>query len=501
MATPKRHVDEEMDTTPKRRRFDVALENDIANVPDILLVMVLAHLDVADLLNCRVVCKRLLRLVADRDVWRHRILCNGYKANANALLHLAPCLKELFILGDTLSLTTTKCAVEELHLHISFAANELHQPVVTSAELALVVRVQEALGRLKRLHLRCSRQLADGDVLLRTLAANSDLESLELLGLAPFANQPVLQGPTRSSLKRFQCILTQNSESFVTTVLAGHAATLETIDLGVPSHKYRAYTGGAFDTTTARLLGAMPNLQELRCGLVPGLESLAASETLKALRLIVHTFERRAIEGAAETLRGASQLRTVSLDYSFTNGNEDRASEVGVKLIDALGSSRRRSQVEWLSLNAPPQVWPLLRALPSLAALRVLSVHMSLDDEVLLPRITPDTAPGLRVLVLHSNTEDSNLLAECTHQWMHKERVTAAVLRNPSLHVLAWESFQCGDEDCVACTQGCHQEEVVWGQTLGLTSHDLEECPSPEHHDDEPGGWKCSWVLIRENPA
>ncbi|XP_052132006.1 uncharacterized protein LOC127751860, partial [Frankliniella occidentalis] len=196
----------------------------LAKLPDDVIVMVLQYLPVEYVLACRLVCKRLCDLAFHWDVWRHRSLKDD-DYYAGAVLHLAPCLDTLTVTGlvPTLAVTTTSCAVASLELLLDYAS------ATTAVEYALALRNQESLGRLRKLYLDGLEYYSTPgkDVLVRTVAKCSNLESLEVNGDLPLVSHPVVNGPPKPSLTNFRCAVNENSASFVNTILAAHAATLE----------------------------------------------------------------------------------------------------------------------------------------------------------------------------------------------------------------------------------------------------------------------------------
>ncbi|XP_026273182.1 uncharacterized protein LOC113202944 [Frankliniella occidentalis] len=461
----------------------------LEQLPEDVLLMVMGFVSVEDVLACRLVCKALCGLALHPDVWRHRSLKDD-EPHALAVLHLAPCLDELAVSGlvPTLAVTTTRCAAASLYL--------LSEPGVafSIAEYALAVRNQESLGRLRRLELRCSidKNTTPNDVLMRTVASCSGLEWIEIGGDIPDSIcHPVVHGPPRPSLKYFHCPVTSaNAATFVNTILAGHAATLETVNIESSSHLDL--------TATADLLAAMPRLRSLRCDAWSvGLEAVAACKTLIDVSISMSK-DLDELGRVARFVRRAKQLRWFYVEYFDFEGG--LPAEYCTMLVDALAPGR--SQLEQLSLDGFKDVRPLLRALPMLPALRHLDLCADPDDE-LLRSITPVTAPALRLL------EIGIPLGQCPHAWMHGDAVKATLAENPSLHIQLWcrpLSFKCDPQDCRTCVIGCHRE-VKWGEVgkIGLYSHDPDMCPSPRDHTaDDTSDWQrafdrstdveCLWI-------
>ncbi|XP_026271589.1 uncharacterized protein LOC113201849 [Frankliniella occidentalis] len=462
-------------------------------LPDDVLVTLMQHLDVDSLLACRLVCRRLCGLALHGDAWRHRWLWTDFEPRARAVLRLAPCLRGVSVCGHILPLIATRCSVAHLLLTVNVSDQgdgAEARLALAATQFALVVRNQEALGRLRGVTLSCLYPMFGAEALIMTLAATSGLESLRVVGIVPYHWSLIEQGPRRPTLEHFECELTTGTESFVNTVLAGHGDTLEVVDLGAHSRDGVEGYLGQTSETTLRLLGGMGRLRELTCQLLPGLEVVAACPTLENLRLNVYSFEPHAIEGACELLRRAHHLRSVCLDYYYDD-SQDRPPEVGAKLIEALGCcSSGRSLVTQLAISALPLLQPLLGALPSLPALHDLWLSaplLTLNGE-LAQGITPSTAPALRLLALRPYET-----LECVHDWLHTDTPKTVLTANPQLHILVRELHECGI--CEACELGCHRN-VRWGvsKEVGLFVHDLGKCTSPEVHIvDHP--WR-SWIQV-----
>ncbi|XP_026285045.1 uncharacterized protein LOC113211025 [Frankliniella occidentalis] len=453
-------------------------------LPADVLVAVMQFLPVKDVLACRLVCKELADLALCGDVWRHRQLA-GDHSRASAVLRLAPRLDEVFVHRRTLlAMTTTKCAVSKLTLLADLswfycsARHDARFPLYAEA-----VRNQEALGRLRQLTLRSDMRLMNqkkikADVLVSALATCSGLKKLTIDTVELQTDKPVTAGPIRPSLEFFRCRATDdNSVSFVNTMLAGHGATLEEVDIISSGPLWFKKPVDWADASPAHLLAAMPNLRTLRCDMtMPGLEAVAACTTLRALWLGACESEWgdgvAAIEGASELLRRADQLREVGLDRRCEAFS--LSPDVGRTLLEALASSGK-SQVERLSLVAFLDVRPLLSALPSLPALRTLAV-VNTDFLEELMEFPPEGIP-------------------CIHSWIHSDEVKAALLSNPSLHILLQGRYDCDQEDCESCQRYCHQEikllrHVGTGVQICLFSHEIGKCPSSKRHSE----W-LSWVI------
>lgn len=447
---------------------------------DNVLVMVLQLVDMQDLLTCRLVSKRLGALAVLPGVWEHRVLVPGDRLVC-PVLRLAPCLATMYVLLPQvkrchMAYAATRCAVRELKLIVG--------PVTGCVHAAAVVCRQEALGRLECVDVIFG---TDENVseLLATIASTPGLQRVEL------ATHPLLEFILRAttdavlhstavtpSLKRFDCVLVPDSEPYVNFILARHAATLESVELGPCPLSMTL-------TATAPLLATMPNLRELGCCCLPGLEEavVAASTSLRVLNLYIRT-EREHLPDSARAkklLTLAKHLREVSLEYTPAI---TRPSDVGANLVLALAASG--APVEKLSITNDhvddgeemmleehfPQMALLLCVLPRLRTLRHLQVGAG--GEYVLMGITPTTAPALRQVDVHLSE------GVCAHAWLHEDMVRTVMSENSALHlkVVKPSTVYCGHESCEeACVLDCHKilcdRTQPEGEThLGFFSHD-----------------------------
>lgn len=455
---------------------------ELEQLPDEVVLLVLGYVGVDDLFAFRLVCKRLGGLALHPGVWRHRrrglASAHGLSKDPDGpkkmcrLLRLAPRLATLHIAvtstqGHHFPLyATTRCAVRRLNLEVHHAG---------SVPAALIVRNQEALGHLTVVVLNIHSAVADAAVLLGTLASTSVVKKLVVRYDGPtggLSAGSLHYSVARPSLTYFKCHLTSDTQPFVDLVLAGHAASLEAVDLG---DMYRHIT-----TSTGCLPACMPNLCDLTCSLLPGMETLAPSLTNVTLHVTPEM--RLGVLGAAEMLRRASKLRQLTLKYCPAARS---SAYVGVDLVEALAWSGR-SAVEVLDIDNDreneladeenddgveylPQLQPLVRALPSLPALRHLELTVYVPPDELLLAITPETAPALRELMLYPMRW---LPARCAHDWRHKDSVQTLLSRNPVLKFSVFTSPYClKGQRCGACAQGCHNTLWEWDWDLEFEEH------------------------------
>ncbi|XP_026279643.1 uncharacterized protein LOC113207336 [Frankliniella occidentalis] len=391
---------------------------------DDLLVMVMQYLDGPALLACRRVCKRLAGLAVHRDVWRHRRLRYGDRSLC-AALRLAPCLRELCLSlpldGCAVRAAATACAVEELRLNIFLAQTG-------SLEAAFVIRNQAARGQLRHLTL-----VFDNDdeaecswLLFSTVASLRKLQTLFVPRFPYDVDKPIfvphspVPAVSKPSLWRFECELSSESEPFVNFILAGHAATLEVVEIsGVSS---------TFPQTTSLLTG-MPRLRVLNCPLLPGMEALASSTLLHTANLVVISELRSAVQSAAEFLRRAKQLRFVILHVQDVDACVD--------LVQALASSEPEdsstpSHVRSLALRACYSTTSLQQMFSSLASL-----------------------PSLRKLRIEDL--DAEDVPCCAHEWLHWDSLQTLMTSNRDLRLLMTCDVPkfCEDERCGSCELEC----------------------------------------------
>ncbi|XP_052126653.1 uncharacterized protein LOC127750116 [Frankliniella occidentalis] len=472
---------------------------ELTQLPVDVLVMAMQFLDVPSLFACRLVCKRLADLALRADVWRHQGFRGGRDADgtpcACAVLRLAPCLRvlglRLPIRGCRRAYASTSCAAEVLTLQVAEGRTALQAA-------QQLIRSQEALGRLRGIRLVFDGVLAptEASALLETVALTTGLTTLDMLPSYECEPPPVAvpSSTSSSSIKRFRCELRRGTLDFANFVLAAHSATLEKVEF---------YTVSFLKRLTSNLLGGMPNLRELKCPALPGLEAVAACESLRVLELRVPP-DQRSAASAAKLLQASVQLTELRLNYMFHFGGADG---VGADLVLALASSGR-SRVQALTIenfvvcseDEYPYLQPLIRALPSLPALQRLKVDGK--PHRLLRAIRPATAPALR------SVDVGALAYGCAHEWVHGVTVRTVMSANPSLHMkFAASEAVCRDiyacSVCNACARGCHREllECVAsehgadGYNLGLFSHEPTADCSHRHFTDD----NCRWVHVPQS--
>ncbi|KAK3912931.1 F-box/LRR-repeat protein 7 [Frankliniella fusca] len=435
-------------------------------LPDDALLEVMQYLQVADLLACRLVCRRLGALALHPQLWRHqRFPERIYPDEAAPVLRLAPCFGKLVLtvpLARPLTFfTTTNCAVETLWLTMQVMDGQ--SAIQAGQEASLVIRNQEALGRLRRLY--CSSYLgysvdpaeaAAGEAaLLATLASTSQLEELRVFDFREFSPSlaaELRRSPVKASLK---VLILENSggpktQAFANHILSTHASTLESVELGWPSAR-----DSNLDVSTFSILAGMPKLSKLRCVPFSGMDALAECPLLRDVTIDVSLQSLRsaaARDAAAKFLRRATQqLVKVELVYNAAYDGVDL--EMALDMVQALAATGT-SRVETLSLVLdsdqsgffrPSSLWmtqALLQALPSLPALRTLKVEL---DE------------------------------HCAHEALHMAPVQQLLASNPALRlvILARPWWL---EKCDWCKVGCHPE-------ISCDGHDYQEITIPRYEN------------------
>ncbi|XP_052124754.1 uncharacterized protein LOC113204184 [Frankliniella occidentalis] len=368
-------------------------------LPDDVWLMVLEKLEeAADVLACRLVCKRLAALAVHPAVWRHLEVGQSKPYCSCPVLRLAPCLDSISVHLPAKGCTqwafaSTRCAAAKLYIPIKGRSH--------AGLAAAIICKQEMLGRLTDVEIEMrSVAVTDVPILLGTLASTSRLTRICVyvyLGgnQLPNTPAPILGGTAVTpSLREFECNLSPLTEPFVKSILSQHATTLEDVLLDFPLSSLTC-------TSTALILAGVTNLRMLVCDCFPGMESLVACKSLKVLALTVNTEShyRPAVAGLAKLLRGAEQLRKVNLTYKPAVRSP---TDLGGELVLALASSGR-SCVETLhitnrcypffSVEYTPLPELVASALPSLPALR----HLNLQDnakrpDALLLAIRPDVS-------------------------------------------------------------------------------------------------------------
>ncbi|XP_052129884.1 uncharacterized protein LOC127751032 [Frankliniella occidentalis] len=261
------------------------------HLPDDVLAMVMQYLGVHDLLACRLVSKRVGALALHPDAWRHRRLGLGSARDFDInfddnrclcpVLRLAPCVAVLARyltrrhLPCRLADDSMRCAAEEIWINVRKDI---------SSDVFELIRRQGELGRLKVISMNL---IGDAPVAaaMEAVLSVKGLKGLKVMTIRLPGREldeiPAMATPSLHTLKHFDFRLGPESERFVNSILSEHATTIEKVALD-------GYLSSDLSlTSTAPLLATMTRLRELRCPALPGLEAVAACESLRTLRLSV----------------------------------------------------------------------------------------------------------------------------------------------------------------------------------------------------------------------
>ncbi|XP_034246898.1 uncharacterized protein LOC117648502 [Thrips palmi] len=406
------------------------MDQSLLDLPDDVLLAVLAYLSPVELLACRVLCRRLRDLCLHRELWKtaHVRSVVGDRGVARAALRLAPCLRRVFFgdLGPISSLVaSTECAVTELSVLVRLDTEV--------APATAIVQKFATLGGLKSLDLLLGMSL-EIDTAYDLLEAVYRLTCLRELKISVCQNSEL--GDPRRDGARVRSSLVKLSYSrfqdpFLELLLTTHGATLEEVAL---------LTG---DSLPVNLLAAMPRLRSLTCHMSNELVYSHGLSRLETLHL--NASDRFFTPNALEFFRRAPNLRTVS----FSVPRQDPASP-----LQALAASPSARVLEVLNLRwgAPHLMdltW-LAGFIPRFPSLRSLSLDTSLlrvDLDGLLQSVTPTSAPSLTALRMTSSG--------CPHAWLHRSAVQELLTRNARLHLHVGGDIprQCS---CEWCSRGCH---------------------------------------------
>ncbi|XP_026277407.2 uncharacterized protein LOC113205849 [Frankliniella occidentalis] len=458
------------------------------DLPDDVLLALLQYVDAKDVFACRLVCKRLCGLALHPDVWRRRcieVLSSLHEDDCSwkcAALGLAPCLGALKVglpsrTCVARNLKKTSCEVAKLSL-------DFWDDAIADARAPIGRQVR--LGRLSHLSLfffDCHREC--GAFLLKLPVFAPDLQTLAVSGNLDVGHHMVgadtqrfhnvyKAGERLAQLRHFDWRVNGLNEGFGSFLMFLFATSLEEVS-------FSSYLGAPYvnvlSTERSERLAGMPNLRVLSCPALPGLEAVAACGSLREVTLYVMRMTHPDYPGAAAFLRGAVQLRKVTLQY---RPGADSPADAGVDLVAALGASGR-SQVESLVIDNDrvqdfPQLDPLLSALPSLPALQHLEVDVDAVPGELLQGITPVTAPALRSLRLR-------VYSRCIHAWMHADAIRKFLAMNPCVQLLLLRrpKYCDGGVPCTVCALGCQHR--IWDSSDLKKDEVVDSC----------------WIVINRN--
>ncbi|XP_052127437.1 uncharacterized protein LOC127750277 isoform X1 [Frankliniella occidentalis] len=498
-----------------------ARECSLTDLPDDVVLEVLQRLAVKDVLTCRLVSKRMGELALAPFVWNRRRIELGRRSDC-AVLRLAPCLASMvFGDGDNLRqrlrcrhLYTSSCAVRRLAITL----DSMHYGGSFLAPYAArLVKRQASLGRLKTLVLRIhvnDDALSDQDIsnFFETVVFARGVEDLAIMAHFGPESEPIIRSSalrrnvSPSTMRKLNCHAEEvELVSYLRSMLTIHAATMETVELRISPRSIDNFEEDLTpeSTLTARLFTGMPNLCQLNCQLISGLEALASCKSLTILTLSLDKYMQRGEKGALKLLREAHHLREVTLEcrdarrddfYSWYEKRQPCSEDFYLDLVRALASSGK-SQVEKLTIYSfrwsgyfrlKQALIPLLaQSLCLLPALKKLELDGDMDLEELLHSISPATAPNLRCLGLrHTHVDD------WVPQGVPKDATRALLLVNPALHL---RLDHCRIPRCQKCKlDWLHSDSARKSESLFLFSHPEAQCPWTDYHTPWKN-WKDLW--------
>ncbi|XP_034244676.1 uncharacterized protein LOC117647176 [Thrips palmi] len=439
----------------------------LLDLPDDALLAVLAYLPPAELLGCRVVCRRLRDLCLHRHLWKSAAIgCELLPA-----LRVVPCLRKLSFVNPeqmvTLAqmkkmpslLASTECVVAELEVRadVYFAGPEV--PLATA-----MVKKFSALGGLRALRLSFF-SLMDSHSLALLLKAALGVSGLRELGIglcSRIPSHPALWSLTlkRPSLTKLQYVGKLNY--VLVQLLTTHASTLEDVSVCLGT-----------DHLPMNFLRMMPRLRSLECK-ADALSYSAALSNLNTLKFINEDLPPDFPSSALDFLSQAPHLRSVSFPVPRKNHAaplQALASSPSARFVESLTLSCVGWDLDAIGVELAANIVPLFPSLQSLS----LECWLHGDDlDGFLQAVTPTSAPSLTSLSMNPP------LGECAHGWLHSPAVQELLERNPRLHlrVLIRNQAECR---CEWCGLGCHEElrKLDDLQHLAMAAHRrMAGCPT-----------------------
>ncbi|XP_034244675.1 uncharacterized protein LOC117647175 [Thrips palmi] len=446
------------------------MDQSLLDLPDDALLAVLAYLSPAELLGCRVVCRRLRDLCVHRHLWKSAAVdCELLSA-----LRVAPCLRKLSFEDLDLKLTpaekvaslvaSTECVVDYLKFLVNFDNDETELALATA-----VVQKFTALGGLRALRLIFLykiRSPAPVASLLKAALSVPDLRELMIFMRVKSSRMPVPwleELDARPSLIKLTYL--GKCDRFLTWLLKTHADTLEDVNLMCD------------DRLPINLLAMLPRLRSLACNTTHGLLYSAALSNLDTLKLFNKDQDFSVFPPSAlDFLRQAPHLRSVSVflpcGENLTVPLQALASSPSARCIESLTLSWKGS---YESASVASEL--VANILPHFSSLQSLSLESKLSEDALvffLKAVTPVSAPTLTSLLVRPDEL-------CMHDWLHGPLVQDLWERNPRLHL----RVDCPSEFCLCicqwCRWGCHTVLQKAGNLHQLTfaaHRRVEGCPS-----------------------
>ncbi|XP_034244668.1 uncharacterized protein LOC117647173 [Thrips palmi] len=440
----------------------------LLDLPDDALLAVLAYLSPAELLGCRVVCRRLRDLCLHSDLWKSTAIDTMKLLPA---LRVAPCLRKISLVNLEQKLTpaqrekvtsllaSTECVVAELEVIAFFDDDDV--PLATA-----MVKKFSALGGLRALELiYVGSNVPDSYLapLLKAAFGVGGLRELRIIIESENPPNPASWSITAKQPSLTKLVYTGILDPFLELLLTTHAPTLEDVSLSLRET----------DHLPMNLLRMMPRLRSFACKASALLDTAGLSNlnTLKFIDEDLPDFPPSALNFLCQ----APHLRSVS----FASPKENHAAP-----LQALASSPSARLLEsltvcWARLH-PDSIGVEMAAniLPHFPSLQSLSLEWWLRGDALdgfLQAVTPTSAPSLTSLSMKP------LPSECAHGWLHSRAVQELLERNPRLHlhVLGGNRAECSSKWCRRL--GCHEELLKLDdlQHLVLSAHRrMAGCPN-----------------------
>ncbi|KAK3913597.1 F-box/LRR-repeat protein 7 [Frankliniella fusca] len=330
------------------RATETASAADMDLLPDDALLAVFSFLDLADLLTCRVVCRRWRDLAGHWDAWRHRTISCRH-------LRLAPpCCYKLDLSGSWeevgLLAATVACPAKDLEITIRGITAHL-------ALASLVVRHQVTLGRLRIISAYFELTSDDESELDR-----EDFDSFDV-----FAKELSNGYVSRDLHVTIECTVYYEAFGGLLKKLGAAVKEFRMLEEQVMCYK-----------NNYPPLDLLPNLSRLTTPISVSMECLQKCLSIKELDIWLPFYGldsdqedgmEEALESVRTALRNATWITKVTLDY----GNKQCYKANPRGLVESLGHSGN-SELTYLKIivsgSHKRQIWnEAHNALPKLVKL------------------------------------------------------------------------------------------------------------------------------------